>query len=71
MNSHAELVDHIYTILVNNGIGVFWHVKDLPPGQLWEEAFANGSTNLILVSLCPCYQRLLLFLTRISSPKVN
>ena len=42
MFSDAVFVERLYYQLINKGISVFWDVKSLPPGQRWEEGFANG-----------------------------
>jgi hypothetical protein len=42
VNADAALVEQIYYQLLARGVDVWWDKKYLPPGQPWEEGFADG-----------------------------
>jgi len=42
VDSDADLVERLYDKLVSEGVDVWWDARCLPPGQPWEEGFADG-----------------------------
>ena len=42
VSSDADLVERMYHQLRGIGVDVWWDKKCLPPGQLWEDGFADG-----------------------------
>ena len=61
--SDANLVERLYDKLKAAGVDVWWDKKCLPPGQPWEEGFADGlcSSNIFVpilskAALAPCAQ---------------